>query len=224
MLSEATQTEIRIQRKLEAAGGNVSYAGRCILDLAAALEAKQREEADKETLAEAIRAREEQRRIGVRALQMANDSENKNNLLRAERDAALAELAQVKEQLTEATRVLCAIQDKAVCDWDDPTVGETRRAIENVPQTYRDAYIALARGAIDAHKRAERAEAALRVCRAALRGCYDVCDWPADGQTVQDDAIAVADAALAAASAQEGSEHAPLQPSACAGRAEDARP
>ena len=43
MLSEATQTEIRIQRKLEAAGGNVSYAGRCILDLAAALDAKQRE-------------------------------------------------------------------------------------------------------------------------------------------------------------------------------------
>ena len=51
-------------------------------DLAASHEAL-REERDA-----AIQAREEQRRIGVRALQMANDSEGKNNLLRAERDTA----------------------------------------------------------------------------------------------------------------------------------------
>ena len=79
-----------------------------------------------------------------------------------EMEQALAEIATLKEQLTEATRALCAIQDKAVCDWDDPTVGETRRALENVPQTYRDAYVAWARWAVETHKRAERAEAALR--------------------------------------------------------------
>jgi hypothetical protein len=44
-------------------------------------------------------AKEEQRRIGVRALQMANDSEGKNNMLRAERDAARAEVARLREAL-----------------------------------------------------------------------------------------------------------------------------
>lgn len=129
----------------------------------------EREETDKETLAEAIRAKKEQRRIGVRALQMANDSEGKNNLLRAERDAALAELAGVKEQLTEATRALGVIGDRAVCDWDSATVGEADAALAKIPQTYRDAYIAWARWAIDAHKRAERAEAALREVVEQLR-------------------------------------------------------
>ena len=119
-------------------------------DLAASHEAL-REERDA-----AIQAREEQRRIGVRALQMANDSERKNNLLRAERDTAtsralralrdaLVENAAQAKQIQELTNALAWIGDKAVCDFDDPTVGDVRRALENVPQTYRDAYVAYMR-------------------------------------------------------------------------------
>lgn len=37
---------------------------------------------------------------------------------------------------------------------------------------------------------------ALEKCVDALSRCYDVCDWPADGRTVQDEAIRAARAAL----------------------------
>ena len=92
---------------------------------------------------------------------MANDSEGKNNLLRAERDTALAELAAVKA-------------------------------------------------------RAERAEAALRKAGHAKH-----CE---SRLFVFGRCTCGLDTALAPASAQEGGKHAPLQPSACAGRAEGARP
>lgn len=39
-------------------------------------------------------------------------------------------------------------------------------------------------------------EKALEKCVDALSRCYDVCDWPADGKTVQDEAIRAARAAL----------------------------
>jgi hypothetical protein len=61
--------------------------------------------------------------------------------LRALRDALIENAAQAK-QIQELTNALAWIGDKAVCDWDDPTVGDVRRALENVPQTYRDAYAA----------------------------------------------------------------------------------
>ena len=64
--------------------------------------------------------------------------------------------------------------------------------------------------------RAERAEAALREYAQHKGFCGTWIGF--------DNCTCGLDAALAPASAQEGGKHAPLQPSACAGRAEGARP
>lgn len=48
--------------------------------------------------------------------------------------------------------------------------------------------------------------AALEEAVKALSRCYDVCDWPADGRTIQDDAIRAGKAAISKAKA-EGSSH-----------------
>jgi len=48
-----------------------------------------------------------------------------------------------------------------------------------------------------AREHAQELVEALNEARYALGCCYDVCDWPADGETVQDIAIASIDLALA---------------------------